>query len=164
MGCWWAWPCSRRWEGVFQTPPFSPALNEPTIDYGFQRLQKAIPRHPGDPERLPKVLRGGVGTGMRVTCGPQGGGSAGVKGQRGPRPPRPPRGAGPPSCCLLPRPQEVLLKRAADLAEALYGVPSSNQVWRLRLPSCAARPGTVPRPASAAAPAVPRSCLRRSSS
>lgn len=37
---------------------FSPALNEPTIDYGFQRLQKVIPRHPGDPERLPKVLRG----------------------------------------------------------------------------------------------------------
>ncbi|CAL8300570.1 unnamed protein product [Arctogadus glacialis] len=30
------------------------ALNEPTIDYGFQRLQKVIPRHPGDPERLPK--------------------------------------------------------------------------------------------------------------
>lgn len=39
--------------------PLSPlplaALNEPTIDYGFQRLQKVIPRHPGDPERLPKV-------------------------------------------------------------------------------------------------------------
>uniref|UniRef100_A0A669F3E9 EBF family member 4 n=1 Tax=Oreochromis niloticus TaxID=8128 RepID=A0A669F3E9_ORENI len=33
------------------------ALNEPTIDYGFQRLQKVIPRHPGDPERLPKVGR-----------------------------------------------------------------------------------------------------------
>lgn len=33
----------------------SAALNEPTIDYGFQRLQKVIPRHPGDPERLPKV-------------------------------------------------------------------------------------------------------------
>ncbi|KAJ1076944.1 hypothetical protein K5549_017774, partial [Capra hircus] len=33
------------------------ALNEPTIDYGFQRLQKVIPRHPGDPERLPKVLK-----------------------------------------------------------------------------------------------------------
>lgn len=31
------------------------ALNEPTIDYGFQRLQKVIPRHPGDPERLAKV-------------------------------------------------------------------------------------------------------------
>ncbi|XP_015415700.1 PREDICTED: transcription factor COE4 [Myotis davidii] len=31
------------------------ALNEPTIDYGFQRLQKVIPRHPGDPERLPKL-------------------------------------------------------------------------------------------------------------
>lgn len=34
---------------------FLTALNEPTIDYGFQRLQKVIPRHPGDPERLPKV-------------------------------------------------------------------------------------------------------------
>lgn len=34
---------------------FFSALNEPTIDYGFQRLQKVIPRHPGDPERLPKV-------------------------------------------------------------------------------------------------------------
>ena len=35
---------------------FSPtALTEPTIDYGFQRLMKLIPRHPGDPERLPKV-------------------------------------------------------------------------------------------------------------
>ncbi|XP_026513967.1 transcription factor COE1-like [Terrapene carolina triunguis] len=56
-------------------PPF-PALNEPTIDYGFQRLQKVIPRHPGDPERLPK---------------------------------------------------EVLLKRAADLVEALYGMPHNNQ-------------------------------------
>uniref|UniRef100_A0A8C6LJ06 EBF transcription factor 1 n=1 Tax=Nothobranchius furzeri TaxID=105023 RepID=A0A8C6LJ06_NOTFU len=52
------------------------ALNEPTIDYGFQRLQKVIPRHPGDPERLPK---------------------------------------------------EVILKRAADLVEALYGLPHNNQ-------------------------------------
>ncbi|KAG7241814.1 hypothetical protein INR49_024784, partial [Caranx melampygus] len=32
------------------------ALNEPTIDYGFQRLQKVIPRHPGDQERLPKEV------------------------------------------------------------------------------------------------------------
>ncbi|KAB0404267.1 hypothetical protein E2I00_019495 [Balaenoptera physalus] len=54
----------------------SEALNEPTIDYGFQRLQKVIPRHPGDPERLPK---------------------------------------------------EVILKRAADLVEALYGMPHNNQ-------------------------------------
>ncbi|XP_016327718.1 transcription factor COE3-like [Sinocyclocheilus anshuiensis] len=54
------------------------ALNEPTIDYGFQRLQKVIPRHPGDPERLPK---------------------------------------------------EVLLKRAADLVEALYGMPHNNQAF-----------------------------------
>jgi hypothetical protein len=47
--------CSGR--GVLQILMFFPALNEPTIDYGFQRLQKVIPRHPGDPERLPKVLR-----------------------------------------------------------------------------------------------------------
>ncbi|KAM6951608.1 transcription factor COE3a [Aplochiton taeniatus] len=54
------------------------ALNEPTIDYGFQRLQKVIPRHPGDPERLPK---------------------------------------------------EIILKRAADIAEALYSVPRNhNQI------------------------------------
>ncbi|XP_018926564.2 transcription factor COE1 isoform X1 [Cyprinus carpio] len=32
------------------------ALNEPTIDYGFQRLQKVIPHHPGDMERLPKEV------------------------------------------------------------------------------------------------------------
>jgi len=32
------------------------ALSEPNIDYGFQRLMKLVPRHPGDPERLPKVL------------------------------------------------------------------------------------------------------------
>ncbi|XP_072290458.1 transcription factor COE3-like [Eucyclogobius newberryi] len=57
------------------------ALNEPTIDYGFQRLQKVIPRHPGDPERLPK---------------------------------------------------EVLLKRAADLVEALYGMPHNNQEMILK--------------------------------
>lgn len=30
------------------------ALTEPTIDYGFQRLQKLIPRHPGDPDKLAK--------------------------------------------------------------------------------------------------------------
>ncbi|XP_061558652.1 transcription factor COE1-like isoform X2 [Phycodurus eques] len=52
------------------------ALNEPTIDYGFQRLQKVIPRHPGDPERLPK---------------------------------------------------EAILKRAADLVEALYVLPRNDQ-------------------------------------
>lgn len=51
-----------------------PALSEPTIDYGFQRLQKLIPRHPGDPDKLPK---------------------------------------------------EIILKRAADLAEALYSMPRS---------------------------------------
>nr|CAD7451998.1 unnamed protein product [Timema tahoe] len=57
--------------------PKSSTLNEPTIDYGFQRLQKLIPRHPGDPEKLPK---------------------------------------------------EIILKRAADLAEALYSMPRNNQL------------------------------------
>lgn len=33
------------------------ALTEPTIDYGFQRLGKLVPRHPGDPEKLSKVHR-----------------------------------------------------------------------------------------------------------
>ncbi|XP_033234416.1 transcription factor collier isoform X2 [Drosophila pseudoobscura] len=51
------------------------SLNEPTIDYGFQRLQKLIPRHPGDPEKLQK---------------------------------------------------EIILKRAADLVEALYSMPSRS--------------------------------------
>lgn len=32
------------------------ALNEPTIDYGFQRLQKLVPRQYGDPEKLPKEI------------------------------------------------------------------------------------------------------------
>ncbi|EUB57278.1 Transcription factor COE1 [Echinococcus granulosus] len=56
---------------LFNNRPFS--LNDPTIEYGFQRLRKIIPRHPGDPERLPR---------------------------------------------------EIILKRAADLAEALYSMPS----------------------------------------
>ncbi|KER28350.1 hypothetical protein T265_13606, partial [Opisthorchis viverrini] len=53
----------------------NPAITDPTIEYGFQRLCKIIPRHPGDPERLPR---------------------------------------------------EIILKRAADLAEALYTMPSRN--------------------------------------
>ncbi|VDM01177.1 unnamed protein product [Schistocephalus solidus] len=52
------------------------SLTDPTIEYGFQRLQKIIPRHPGDPERLPR---------------------------------------------------EIILKRAADLAEALYSMPNRVQ-------------------------------------
>ncbi|MEE6478250.1 hypothetical protein FKM82_011791 [Ascaphus truei] len=70
---------SYKSKAVLQRDPWGfiyTALNEPTIDYGFQRLQKVIPRHPGDPERLPK---------------------------------------------------EVILKRAADLVEALYGMPHNNQ-------------------------------------
>ncbi|XP_032794896.2 transcription factor collier isoform X1 [Daphnia magna] len=58
------------------------SLTEPTIDYGFQRLGKLVPRHPGDPEKLSK---------------------------------------------------EIILKRAADLAEALYGMPRSNGLNQLGL-------------------------------
>jgi early B-cell factor len=32
------------------------ALTEPSIDYGFHRLGKLVPRHPGDPEKLPKEV------------------------------------------------------------------------------------------------------------
>ena len=56
---------------------FFSALTEPSIDYGFHRLGKLVPRHPGDPEKLPK---------------------------------------------------EIVLKRAADLAEALYSMPRNNQL------------------------------------
>ncbi|XP_070212627.1 transcription factor collier-like [Littorina saxatilis] len=59
------------------------ALTEPTIDYGFQRLMKLVPRHPGDPERLPK---------------------------------------------------EIILKRAADLAEALYSMPRNPNQLSLPTP------------------------------
>ncbi|CAH8485420.1 unnamed protein product [Dicrocoelium dendriticum] len=54
------------------------SITDPTIDYGFQRLCKIIPRHPGDPERLPR---------------------------------------------------EIILKRAADLAEALYTMPARNAAF-----------------------------------
>ncbi|KAM9057127.1 transcription factor COE4 isoform 1-T1 [Megaptera novaeangliae] len=100
------------------------ALNEPTIDYGFQRLQKVIPRHPGDPERLPKVLRGAGRGGEKGVRWPRGEEAA-------PGPSAAP-GAAPPSGCFPPCPQEVLLKRAADLAEALYGVPGGNQELLLK--------------------------------
>jgi early B-cell factor len=56
------------------------ALTEPNIDFGFHRLGKLVPRHPGDPEKLPK---------------------------------------------------EIVLKRAADLAEALYSMPRNNQLAAL---------------------------------
>nr|XP_049615787.1 transcription factor COE3 isoform X5 [Syngnathus scovelli] len=73
------------------------ALNEPTIDYGFQRLQKVIPRHPGDPERLPKevLLKRAADMAEALYAAPPGN-------------------------------QETILKRAADVAEALYSVPRSH--------------------------------------
>jgi early B-cell factor len=60
------------------------SLNEPTIDHGFLRLAKLIPRHPGDPEKLPK---------------------------------------------------EIILKRAADLAEALYSMPRNTPSQLAGLPA-----------------------------
>ncbi|KAA0716256.1 Transcription factor COE2 [Triplophysa tibetana] len=70
------------------------ALNEPTIDYGFQRLQKVIPRHPGDPEKLAKeMLLKRAADVVESLYGNS------------------------------PSNQDMLLKRAADIAEALYSVP-----------------------------------------
>ncbi|CAJ0574842.1 unnamed protein product, partial [Mesorhabditis spiculigera] len=55
------------------------SLTEPSIDFGFQRLQKLLPKYPGDPERLPK---------------------------------------------------DLILKRAAELAEALYNrTPAADQLY-----------------------------------
>ncbi|VDP71026.1 unnamed protein product [Echinostoma caproni] len=65
------------------------AITDPTIEYGFQRLCKIIPRHPGDPERLPR---------------------------------------------------EIILKRAADLAEALYTMPTRSMPFA---PATLFRPGTA---------------------
>ncbi|KAG2469262.1 transcription factor COE2 isoform X1 [Polypterus senegalus] len=73
------------------------ALNEPTIDYGFQRLQKVIPRHPGDPEKLAKeMLLKRAADLVEALYGNQHSN------------------------------QDMLLKRAADIAEALYSVPRSH--------------------------------------
>ncbi|ESP00422.1 hypothetical protein LOTGIDRAFT_225788 [Lottia gigantea] len=69
------------------------ALTEPTIDYGFQRLMKLVPRHPGDPEKLPK---------------------------------------------------EIILKRAADLAEALYSMPRNHNQLSLPAPRSPAMNNTSP--------------------
>lgn len=53
------------------------SLTEPSIEFGFQRLQKLLPKYPGDPERMPK---------------------------------------------------ELILKRAAELAEALYNRTPADQL------------------------------------
>ncbi len=79
------------------------ALSEPNIDYGFHRLSKLVPRHPGDPEKLPK---------------------------------------------------EIVLKRAADLAEALYSMPRQTQLAALSAAAAAT--------ASAAAGATQMGALSRS--
>uniref|UniRef100_A0A671KJG5 Transcription factor COE2-like n=1 Tax=Sinocyclocheilus anshuiensis TaxID=1608454 RepID=A0A671KJG5_9TELE len=70
------------------------ALNEPTIDYGFQRLQKLIPRHPGDPEKLAKEML--LKRAAEVVESLYGNTTSN---------------------------QDMLLKRAADISEALYSVP-----------------------------------------
>lgn len=86
----WCWPITNS-----KIKPLLnfPAVNEPTIDYGFQRLQKLVPRHPGDPEKLPK---------------------------------------------------EIVLKRAADLAEAIYSMPKSGNMGIAGAPRS---PGSVHAPA-----------------
>lgn len=73
------------------------SINEPSIDQGFQRLAKLIPRHPGDPEKLSK---------------------------------------------------EIVLKRAADLAEALYSIPRNAPQLSLPAPRS---PATALNNAAAAA-------------
>ncbi|XP_056332810.1 transcription factor COE3 [Danio aesculapii] len=70
------------------------ALNEPTIDYGFQRLQKVIPHHPGDVERLPKeVLLKRAADLIETFYG------------------------------VPYNNQEIILKRASDIAEAINSIP-----------------------------------------
>ncbi|XP_058605078.1 transcription factor COE3 isoform X1 [Onychostoma macrolepis] len=70
------------------------ALNEPTIDYGFQRLQKVIPHHPGDMDRLPKeVLLKRAADLLEMFYG------------------------------MPHNNQEIILKRASDIAEVLHAIP-----------------------------------------
>ncbi|XP_043118092.1 transcription factor COE3 [Puntigrus tetrazona] len=70
------------------------ALNEPTIDYGFQRLQKVLPHHPGDVERLPKeVLLKRAADLLEMFYG------------------------------MPHNNQEMFLKRASDIAEVLHAIP-----------------------------------------
>ncbi|KAL7395600.1 hypothetical protein ABVT39_019979 [Epinephelus coioides] len=120
------------------------ALNEPTIDYGFQRLQKVIPRHPGDPERLPK-LRTKLPDWICRFCSVRSLAPPALLAASGQIVPRSFKQEtavyGSKSCrccsrCVLFPPRlarrkvwtaEVLLKRAADLVEALYGMPHNNQ-------------------------------------
>ncbi|KAK7152833.1 hypothetical protein R3I93_010914 [Phoxinus phoxinus] len=73
------------------------ALNEPTIDYGFQRLQKVISHHPGDVERLPKeVLLKRAADLIETFYG------------------------------MPHNNQEMILKRASNIAEALHGNPRNS--------------------------------------
>jgi len=44
---------------IFHGPPgcfMYSSLSDPTIDYGFQRLDKLLPRAPNDPEKMPKEI------------------------------------------------------------------------------------------------------------
>ncbi|KAJ4919315.1 hypothetical protein JOQ06_005198, partial [Pogonophryne albipinna] len=81
------------------------------------RLQKVIPRHPGDPERLPKVSPRSLCR-VEVTC------CRNVKYVQS----ESRRDSGfPLDDDAFKDFWEVLLKRAADLVEALYGMPHNNQ-------------------------------------
>ena len=48
----------------------------------------------------------------------------------------------PQSCCI--HEQEIILKRAADLAEALYGMPRNNGLNQLALSPSVMQNGSVP--------------------
>ncbi|XP_052001192.1 transcription factor COE1 [Xyrauchen texanus] len=73
------------------------ALNEPSIDYGFQRLQKVIPCHAGDVDKLPKeVLLQRAADLIEMFYG-------------------------------TPHNKvNMILKRASDIAEALHGIPRNT--------------------------------------
>ncbi|KAK5968064.1 IPT/TIG domain protein [Trichostrongylus colubriformis] len=74
---WSTFSCVREHVRPQQFQTWKTTLTEPSIDFGFQRLQKLLPKYPGDPERLPK---------------------------------------------------EIILKRAAELAEALYSRTQAEQL------------------------------------
>ncbi|PRD36447.1 UNVERIFIED_CONTAM: Ebf1 [Trichonephila clavipes] len=113
------------------------SLNEPTIDYGFQRLAKLIPRHPGDPEKLPKVCNTFIfRNAERVLIAVSQHSEKDLGVTRwilsllfNNEQVKTTRAFG--LCRQINNSKirkELILKRAADLAEALYSMPRNNQL------------------------------------
>ena len=143
------------WRGSIHFKPYSglePVSNIDDIDYGLARLGKLVPRHPGDPERLPKeiVLKRAADLAEAIYAVPNVSPNFPKLSQRKVDGPsaftnlEPYSGLEPvPNInygfarlsSLVPRhpgdperlPKEIVLKRAADLAEAIYAVPNSPQ-------------------------------------